>query len=369
MHTRLAALRTQQSRVTKAPTNPRNPPTKTNHPELTANVQSTPSNTLTKPPSPSHTHRPSPPPSLLAPPLTRHAFELGARLGRGKFGRVYLARHKPTNYICALKVLSKASCMASREESLIRRELEVHSNLAHAHILRLLAWFHDGSAVYLVLEYAPGGSLFGALEAQRWGRFGEAQAARYVAQVGSALAYLRAKRVLHRDVKPENILLGFQGEVKLADFGYSVHSSSGARHTICGTLDYLSPEVARMLLSRVQGQSGDDDDDDDGEAEHHRYTAAVDQWSLGILAYELLVGKPPFERESVEETRACIAAFDGDIEFPAYVSAGARDLVTRLLDVRAERRLGFEQVMLHPWIVEHAREALVERGGGEERCG
>lgn len=135
--------------------------------------------------------------------------------------------------------------------------------------------------------------------------------------------------------------MGIDGDVKLADFGYSVHSTSGSRSTLCGTLDYLSPEVARMLLSSTSTS-----------VDNYQYTQAVDQWSLGILAYELLVGKPPFERESADETKRCIAAFDEQIEFPDYVSVGARDLVSKLLNLQAEQRLSFEEVLAHPWISE-----------------
>jgi aurora kinase len=98
--------------------------------------------------------------------LTALDFEIGGTLGKGKFGRVYLARHLATNYICALKIISKAQCTNEEEERLIRRELEVHQNLTHENILKLLSWFHDNVSIYLVLEYAPGGSLYSRLKKQ-----------------------------------------------------------------------------------------------------------------------------------------------------------------------------------------------------------
>lgn len=141
----------------------------------------------------------TPPPILRTPaPLTIHAFEIGRPLGRGKFGRVYLARHRESNYICALKVLSKSQITGASEERLIRRELEVHQNLHHPNILKLLSWFHDETRIFLVLEYAPGGNLYEELGQQKGGRFKEAMAARYVAQVAEALRYLHGKGVLHR---------------------------------------------------------------------------------------------------------------------------------------------------------------------------
>jgi aurora kinase len=216
--------------------------------------------------------------------LTAHDFEVGASLGKGKFGCVYLARHLATNYICALKLITKAQCSNQAEEKLTRRELEVHQNLTHKNILKLLGWFHDEKSIYLVLEYAPGGSLFSRLKKQPKGRFDERTAAGYIAQMAEALRYMHNKNIMHRDIKPENILLGLHHEIKLADFGYSVHSESGFRSTVCGTLDYLSPEVAVIMLKPGKSKEF--------------YTKAIDQWSLGVLTYELLVGKPPFETKT-----------------------------------------------------------------------
>ena len=280
--------------------------------------------------------------------LTAHDFEVGGTLGRGKFGRVYLARHLSTNYISALKIISKSQCSTEEEENLIRRELEVHQNLAHKNILKLLSWFHDEKCIYLVLEYAPGGSLYSRLKRQPKGRFDERTVAQYVAQIAEALRYMHSKNIIHRDIKPENILLGLHHEIKLADFGYSVHSKSGFRSTVCGTLDYLSPEVAVMMLK--PGKSKD------------YYTKAIDQWSLGVLAYELLVGKAPFEMKSTAATQRKIANFKGKgIRFPSHVSRDAEGLIRELLNLDAEKRRSFNDVLMHPWIRRHV-EKLMQPG-------
>jgi aurora kinase len=256
------------------------------------------------------------------PTLTAHShaslkaqdFEVGGTLGRGKFGRVYLARHLTTNYICALKIISKSQCTNQEEERLIRRELEIHQHLVHKNILKLLSWFHDDQSIYLVLEFAPGGSLYSKLKKQPKGRFDERTTAHFIAQMAQALRYMHSKNIMHRDIKPENILLGFHDEIKLADFGYSVHSTSGFRSTICGTLDYLSPQVAVMMLKP-------------GESQEY-YTKAIDQWSLGVLTYELLVGKAPFEMRSDKATQKKIANFKGKgLRFPGHVSKMAEELV------------------------------------------
>jgi serine/threonine protein kinase len=139
--------------------------------------------------------------------LTARDFEVGGTLGKGKFGRVFLARPLTKNYICALEITSKEQCSDEEEEKLIWGEIEVHQNLAHKNILKLLSWFHDPTNIYLVLEYAPGGSLYTQLKKQRKGRFYEPTSAQYIMQVTEALRYM------HRDVKPENILLGLHNEI------------------------------------------------------------------------------------------------------------------------------------------------------------
>jgi aurora kinase len=188
------------------------------------------------------------------PSLTARDFEVGGTLGRRKFGRVYLARHLTTDYMCALKIISKVQAATQEEEKLIHCELEIHQKLAHGNTLKLLFWFHDDESVYLVLKFAPGGSLYSRMKKQTRGRFTEQQTTIYIAQLTSALRYMHSKNIMHRDIKPENILLGFYGEIKLVNFGYSVHSESDFRSTVCGTLDYLSSEVTVMMLK--PGMSG-----------------------------------------------------------------------------------------------------------------
>ncbi|KAF2635978.1 kinase-like protein [Massarina eburnea CBS 473.64] len=280
--------------------------------------------------------------STLRPPrtdLTIASFELGGKLGSGQFGHVHLARHRATDYICALKLISKADCVKGGQEEMVRRELEVHTNLAHANILRIFAWFHDNDNICLVLEYAPNGTLFSLLGKQPERRFSESMTATYISQIAQGLRYMHRKNIIHRDIKPENILLGFHHEIKLADFGWSVHSVSNLRSTVCGTIDYLAPEIAIMLTKP-------------GKTDQW-YTNAVDQWSLGVLTYELLTGRTPFETWDAEATKRRIAEFKGMVRFPQHVSKAAEDFIKQLLNLDAEKRLGLSEVLQHPWILGH----------------
>ncbi|KAH1500006.1 hypothetical protein LV164_000452 [Aspergillus fumigatus] len=128
--------------------------------------------------------------------------------------------------------------------------------------------------------------------------------------MANALLYLHRKHVIHRDIKPENILVGIHGELKMSDFGWSVHAPSGRRHTQCGTLDYLPPEMV------------------DPRKCDKPYDQKVDIWSLGVLLYEFLVGRAPFEDTPVMTQRRIAK---GDMTVPSFVSPEAKDLIKKLV--------------------------------------
>jgi len=195
----------------------------------------------------------------------------------------------------------------------------------------------------------------------------------YIASLAEALGYCHSKHVIHRDIKPENLLIGYKGELKIADFGWSVHAPSSRRTTLCGTLDYLPPEMI--------------------ENKDHDHT--VDIWALGVLAYEFLCGHPPFEAEGHSEVSAgaeCTPTGEGgegrnsrvldyhvppsstlppqtyrrivkvDLRFPAHVSKDAEDFIRRLLRKDPRQRLPLDKVGQHPWIMRNL--APVPAGAG-----
>ncbi|XP_029161079.1 aurora kinase B-like [Nylanderia fulva] len=260
---------------------------------------------------------------------TLEDFEIGAPLGRGKFGRVYLAREKTTHYMVALKTLYKIELVKGRVEKQVMREIEIQTHLKHPNILQLLTYFHDTKRIYLVLEFAARGELYKELKRQPNERFNEHLSAKYTYQVADALDYCHKNNVIHRDIKPENLLLTFDGDIKLADFGWSVHAPSSKRNTLCGTLDYLPPEM-------VMG---------------HTYDMYVDHWCLGILCYEFLTGKPPFLSNSQSETYAKIRTVN--IIWPEEIKPGAKDLISKLIKKKSTERISMVEVKTHPWIREH----------------
>ncbi|KAL6246091.1 spindle assembly checkpoint kinase [Rhinocladiella similis] len=266
-------------------------------------------------------------------------FEIGKPLGKGKFGRVYLARERSSGWICALKVLHKSELQQGKVEKQVRREIEIQSNLRHPNVLRLYGHFHDSKRVFLILEFAGKGELYKHLRKEH--RFPEWKAAQYVAQMAAALKYLHSKHVMHRDIKPENILVGIHGEIKISDFGWSVHAPNNRRQTMCGTLDYLPPEMLKP-----------------GSSDNF-YDEKVDLWSLGVLTYEFLVGEAPFEDTPIMTQRRIAR---GDMSVPSFVSAEAKDLIHRLLVLDPEKRIPLDHVLQHPWIIKHCVTKGGERG-------
>lgn len=267
-------------------------------------------------------------PTLNLKTMSLDDFEIGKKLGKGKFGRVYCVRHKKTGFICAMKAMEKSEIIQYNVQKQFRREVEIQSSLSHPNLTKLYGYFHDDKRVYLLMEYLINGELYKLLRSR--GPLNDIIASHYVYQMADALDFMHQKNIIHRDLKPENILIGFNNVVKLTDFGWSIISPLGVkRKTLCGTIDYLSPE---LITSR-------------------EYDDKVDVWALGVLMFELVANAPPFEEDSKELTYKRIVK--GDLRFPETVSSDARDLITRLLKLKAKDRISLRDVKRHPWILKN----------------
>eukprot|EP01017_Pseudomicrothorax_dubius_P007910 TRINITY_DN12544_c0_g4_i1.p1 TRINITY_DN12544_c0_g4~~TRINITY_DN12544_c0_g4_i1.p1 ORF type:complete len:664 (-),score=113.79 TRINITY_DN12544_c0_g4_i1:74-2065(-) len=248
-------------------------------------------------------------------------------LGRGSFGYVRLAKEKSTGKEVALKMIPKKHLYQHCSVENIKREIKLHKKIDHPHIIKLYAYFEDKDGVYLILEYAPKGSLFHHLRVKK--RFSESEAFVYFLQTCLAVDYLHKKNILHRDIKPENLLLDENSNVKICDFGWSAEGSSQyqKRTTFCGTIDYMPPEM-------IQNKPHD---------------FSLDIWCLGIFLYEILHGYTPFnKREEAHKSPNLIYA--ARLKFDFDLSPEVRDLITRLLKPMASERLLMDQIFNHAWV-------------------
>ncbi|KAJ9458662.1 Serine/threonine-protein kinase Aurora-3 [Diplonema papillatum] len=250
-------------------------------------------------------------------------FTIGSRLGGGTHSQVFVAREKATRFVCALKIIKKASVARGKLAERIQSEVEIQRTLRHPNILKLFAYFHDADRIYLVLEYCPGGQLY-----QMIGKTGmpEPEAASFVRQVVSALRYLHGKGYVHRDVKPENLLIDKRGTLRLADFGWAVPSRA-RRMTVCGTLDYMAPELL---------------------AEPPSHSSPVDLWAVGAVAHELLCGSPPFALPTSYQTYQNIV--HAEYQPPSSFSVHAASFVASLLIKSESERMTIEQATLHAFV-------------------
>lgn len=257
--------------------------------------------------------------------------QMGEPIGSGSYGQVTKVMHKQTAEIFAMKVISKKKVLEHQMTSYLTREVKTQIKVQHPNILRLIFYMEDEINVYLLLEYAKNGSLFSVL--RKRGRLPEPEAAAFFVDVASALDYLHKHGVVHRDLKPENILMCDGNVAKLADFGWcaEVSKDGGLRHTFCGTWDYLSPEMVSN--------------------EPHDHT--VDIWAMGVLLYEMLVGRPPFSASSQFKAMSRITKVD--LQIPENISAAARNIISNLIVKDRTKRLTLVAAAQHHWVVKYVR--------------
>eukprot|EP00238_Polyblepharides_amylifera_P003615 CAMPEP_0196578600 /NCGR_PEP_ID=MMETSP1081-20130531/7466_1 /TAXON_ID=36882 /ORGANISM="Pyramimonas amylifera, Strain CCMP720" /LENGTH=306 /DNA_ID=CAMNT_0041897869 /DNA_START=87 /DNA_END=1007 /DNA_ORIENTATION=+ len=240
-------------------------------------------------------------------------FAIGELLGTGSFARVNIAKHSRTGKRFAMKTMYKREIVRLRQVQHVLNEKHILSLMSHPNIINAYATFNDVDNIYILLEYIPGGELFGKLQAVE--RFSEKLAMFYAANLICALKYLHSHIIVFRDLKPENILICDNGYLKIADFGFAKEIDSKT-WSVCGTPEYTAPEIIQN--------------------EGHGFDA--DWWSLGIIIYEMIVGVTPFYDKSNKKIFANIV--NADIEFPRQMSFQAQDLISKLLTRNLSERLG-----------------------------
>ncbi|OIW22612.1 kinase-like protein [Coniochaeta ligniaria NRRL 30616] len=252
-------------------------------------------------------------------------YTLGRLIGKGSFGKVYLATHKLTN---GSKVVLKS---AKKGDSNLAREIHHHRQFVHPHIARLYEVIVTETLVWLVLEYCPGDELYNYLV--QHGKLPVDKVQRIFTQLVGAVSYVHQQSCVHRDLKLENILLDKHENVKLCDFGFTREYEGKANHlqTFCGTICYSAPEMLKG--EKYAGEK-------------------VDVWSLGVILYALLTGELPFDDDDDAVTRNLILTKEP--KYPEHIPADALTLLKRLLSKRPLLRPSLPDILSHPFLSEHA---------------
>jgi len=248
--------------------------------------------------------------------VTFENFEFLKVLGKGTFGKVILCREKATNHLYAMKILKKDVIIKKDEVTHTMTEKRVLQKTNHPFLLTLKYSFTTVDRLCLVTEYVNGGELYFHLSKER--QFSEDRTRFYGAEIICAIDYLHTNAIIYRDLKLENLLLDKDGHIKIADFGLCKEDIrwGSTTKTFCGTPEYLAPEV----LDDVN------------------YGRAVDWWGVGVVMYEMMVGRLPFYNQDHEIMFENILA--SDVRFPSKMSDNARDLLTGLLVKEPAQRLG-----------------------------
>ncbi|KAK9494880.1 kinase-like domain-containing protein [Lipomyces doorenjongii] len=250
-------------------------------------------------------------------------YSLSRMIGKGSFGKVYLATHKLTG----IKVVLKS---AEKSDLNLAREIHHYRQLIHPHIARLYEVIVTETTVWLVLEYCPGDELYAYLIRKR--RLSIDQAQRIFAQLCGAVAYIHTKNIVHRDLKLENILMDKHESVKLCDFGFTRECEpKRLLQTFCGTICYAAPEMVKG--EKYHGQS-------------------VDVWSLGIILYALLCGELPFDDDDEVQTRVRIS--NDEPLYPDYLPEEALSLLRSMLSKKSTQRPSATEILQHSFLAPYS---------------
>jgi serum/glucocorticoid-regulated kinase 2 len=263
-------------------------------------------------------------------------------IGRGSFGKVCLVQYKQTGEYYAMKSLKKDVLLDQDQVESTILEKKILQSLDHPFLVGMIFCFQTEERIYFIMPFIRGGELFQHLRSCKF--FPEDKVKFYAASIGLALDYLHNKGIIYRDIKPENILIGEDGYLKLIDFGMAKIVKNGEKATsFCGTPEYLAPEI-------ITGEG---------------HNQSADWWSFGILIFEMLCGIPPFYCDNNEKMYELI--IHAELRFPKKIkiSEEAKDLLKKLLIKKQSNRLGsqngFDEIKVHPFFAGFNFDALLEK--------
>ncbi|XP_067283283.1 calcium/calmodulin-dependent protein kinase type 1D [Pseudorasbora parva] len=260
----------------------------------------------------------------------KEMFEFKEVLGTGAFSEVVLAEERSTGKMFAVKCIPKKALKG--KESSIENEIAVLRKIKHENIVALEDIYESSNHLYLIMQLVSGGELFDRIVEK--GFYTEKDASTLIRQVLDAVNYLHSMGIVHRDLKPENLLYFNPqdgSKIMISDFGLSKMEGTGdVMSTACGTPGYVAPEVLAQKP----------------------YSKAVDCWSIGVIAYILLCGYPPFYDENDSKLFEQILKADYEFDAPYWddISDSAKDFIGSLMEKDPSKRYTCEQALRHPWI-------------------
>jgi len=260
----------------------------------------------------------------------RKSYEFISMLGNGSFGKVRLYRDR--NYkdlLFAIKTLKKEG-IPPYQFNLLKSEVNILSNLDHPNIVKYFGTFEDENFIHIVMEYLKGHDLYKIISLKNYTGFDEKSMCQIIQQLLKALSFIHSKNIIHRDIKPENILFSYKRNyttLKLIDFGLATFSKQDNKSV--GTPFYMSPEMI------------------DGQA----YPAS-DMWSVGVIVYQMITGKLPFESSENESLYDKIKNSDYNKEYleDKECSDEVKDFIDKTLQKDIKLRLTTQEGLNHPWI-------------------
>ncbi|KAH9814774.1 kinase-like domain-containing protein [Melampsora americana] len=272
----------------------------------------------------------SPNPSI---PTTISDYQLVEEVGRGAFGVVWLSKSKKTSQVYAIKILEKQTLLKPKQKESIESEIKIMKKLRKkSFILKFYETFSNSKYVFIVIELAEMGDLFNLL--LKNGKMSKDQVGYFIIQISAGLNELHQSKIIYRDLKPANVLLTCEGQVRLADFGLSkeVHSFNDYKTgSLCGTVVYLAPEVIR----------GED------------YSFGIDWYALGILTHELYFNTIPIANGDPPENSHQLMKLimNGELTLDPKLEPEGQSFIYWLTNpISKKRPQNFKQIKLHPWI-------------------
>ena len=249
-------------------------------------------------------------------------------LGKGAFGEVWKVTHELSKKNYCIKMINKKEIFEQKLVNQINKEICIMYNINHPYSIKLYNHFEDNEKLYLITELATNGNLYNYIQNAKTKKIEFMK--KIIIQTIEIIKYLHSKEIIYRDIKPENILLDKNNDVKLCDYGWASFITPGKFLTVyCGTPEYVAPEMAKKSV----------------------YNEKIDIWGIGVLIFELVFGYPPFSSSLNEERFNNIK--NGKINWPVDLDEShkeVKDLIQKILKINPSERLSLEEIERHPWL-------------------